>query len=139
MLLDRAGFPLKSLSASYAHIGQDKQADPGIQSYYSLEYLRNKIVLQADLKLFDKLSVELSFRWHDRVGSYEEFQAGAGTGKIQPYRPYSLVDGRLSWDEERWSVWLQADNLLNSRYLDHGNVPQPGIWVKVGAVYRLFK
>lgn len=138
VLLGRAGFPLKSLSASYAHISQDKKAEPGIQSYYSLEYLRNKIVLQADLKLFEKLSVELSYRWQDRVGSYEEYQDGAGTGNIRPYRPYSLVDSRLSWDEARWSVWVEADNLLNAKYFDHGNVPQPGIWVKAGLVWRLY-
>jgi iron complex outermembrane receptor protein len=139
VLLGRAGFPLKSLSASYAHIGQDKQAEPGIQSYYSLEYLRNKIVLQADLKLFEKLSVELSWRWQDRVGSYELYQAGATTGEIHPYRPYSLLDGKVSWDEKKWSVWLEADNMLNVSYIDHGNIPQPGIWIKFGAAYRLFR
>lgn len=139
VLLGHAGFPLKSLSASYAHIGQDKQAEPGIQSYYSLEYLRNKIVLQADLKLFEKLSVELSWRWQDRVGSYELYQAGATTGEIHPYRPYSLLDGKVSWDEKKWSVWLEADNMLNVSYIDHGNIPQPGIWIKFGAAYRLFR
>ncbi|MBQ7683101.1 MAG: TonB-dependent receptor, partial [Bacteroidaceae bacterium] len=48
VLLKRPGFPVRSLSASYAHITQDKKAEPGIQSYYALEYLRNKVVLQAD-------------------------------------------------------------------------------------------
>ena len=132
VLLGRARFPVRSLSASYAHISQDKKAEPGIQSYYSLEYLRNKVVLQADLKLMDKLSVELSYRWHDRVGNYEEYRDGQGTGNVVPYKPYSLVDGRLSWDEDKWSIWLEADNLLNVSYFDHGNIPQPGIWVKLG-------
>lgn len=137
VLLGRARFPVRSLSASYAHISQDKKAEPGIQSYYALEYLRNKVVLQADLQLFDKLSVELSYRWHERVGSYEPYQDGQGTGKVVPYEPYSLVDGRIAWDEDRWSVWLEADNLLNVKYFDHGNIPQPGLWLKLGAVLRL--
>ncbi len=137
VLLGRARFPVRSLSASYAHISQDKKAEPGIQSYYALEYLRNKVVLQADLKFWDKLSVELSYRWHERVGSYEPYQDGQGTGKVVPYEPYSLVDGRIAWDEDRWSVWLEADNLLNVSYFDHGNIPQPGLWLKLGAVLRL--
>ena len=138
VLLKRSRFPVRSLSASYAHITQDKKAEPGIQSYYALEYLRNKVVLQADLKFFENLSVELSWRWQDRVGSYEQYQDGKGTGEVVPYEPYSLVDGRLSWDEKKWSVWLEADNLLNTRYFDHGNIPQPGIWAKVGVIWRAF-
>jgi len=137
VLLNRVGFPVRSVSVSYAHVSQDKQSEPGIQSYYSLEYLRNKMVVQADLKFLKRLSVQLSYRWHDRVGSYEEYQAGKGTGNIVPYRPYSLVDSRMSWDEDKWSLWLEADNLLNVRYFDHGNIPQPGIWVKLGALLRL--
>ena len=138
VLLKRSRFPVRSLSASYAHITQDKKAEPGIQSYYALEYLRNKVVLQADLKFFEKLSVELSWRWQDRVGSYEQYQDGKGTGEVVPFEPYSLVDSRLSWDEKKWSVWLEADNLLNTRYFDHGNIPQPGIWAKVGVIWRAF-
>ena len=137
VLLKRPGFPVRSLSASYAHITQDKRAEPGIQSYYALEYLRNKVVLQADLKFFEKLSVELSWRWQDRVGSYEPYQDGKGTGDVVPFTPYSLVDGRMSWDEKKWSLWLEADNLLNVKYFDHGNIPQPGLWAKLGIIFRI--
>ena len=73
------------------------------------------------------------------MGSYELYQAGATTGEIQPYRPYSLLDGKVSWDEKKWSVWLEADNMLNVSYIDHGNIPQPGIWIKFGAACRLFR
>ena len=137
VLLNRPGFPVRSFSASYAHISQDKEAEAGIQSYYALEYLRNKVVIQAELKLLERLSVLLSYRWHDRVGNYEEYLAGAGTGRTLPYTPYHLVDGRISWDADRWSLWLEADNLLNVSYFDHGNIPQPGIWVKLGTALRL--
>ena len=95
-------------------------------------------MLQADLKFFEKLSVALSWRWQDRVGSYEPYLDGKGAGDVVPFTPYSLVDGRMSWDEKKWSVWLEADNLLNVRYFDHGNIPQPGLWAKLGIVWRLF-
>ncbi len=72
------------------------------------------------------------------MGSYEQYRDGKGTGEVVPYEPYSLVDGRLSWDEKKWSVWLESDNLLNTRYFDHGNIPQPGIWAKVGVIWRAF-
>ena len=137
VLLDRPGFPLKSLSASFAHIDQRKGTEENTQSYYALEYLRNKAVLQADFRILERLSLDVSYRWHDRVGSYEDYRDGKGSGNILPYKPYSLLDGKLSWDAGKWNFWLEADNILNVSYFDHGNIPQPGIWVKAGTVIRL--
>lgn len=137
VLFDSPLFPLKSLSASYAHISQKKDAIEGIQSYYALEYLRNKVVLQAGFRLFEKLSVDLSYRWHDRVGSYEPYSSGKSLGGLVPYQPYSLVDCKASWDAGRFNFWLEADNILNVTYFDHGNIPQPGIWFKAGTIIRL--
>ena len=137
VLLDNPSFPLKSFSASYAHNTQKKEKQDNVQSYYSLEYLRNKVVLQADVLLFRRLSLNLSYRWHDRVGSYEKFVGGKSSGEVLPYKPYSLVDGKLSWDGGKWNVYLEADNIFSVRYFDHGNIPQPGAWVKVGTIIRL--
>lgn len=137
VLLDHPGFPLKSLSASFAHIDQRKGTEENTQSYYALEYLRNKAVLQADFRILEHLSLDVSYRWHDRVGSYEDYRDGKGSGNILPYKPYSLLDGKLSWDAGKWNFWLEADNILNVSYFDHGNIPQPGIWVKAGTVIRL--
>ncbi len=137
VLLDKPGFPLKSISASYAHIDQHKEELADVQSYYALEYLRNKIVLQADFRILEHLSLDLSYRWNDRVGSYEVYREGKSTGDVRPYAPYSLIDGKMSWDGGRWQVYLEADNILNATYFDHGNIPQPGIWVKAGTVIRL--
>lgn len=136
-LLGRPGFPVKNLSASYAHIDQKKDIEKNIQSYYALEYLRNKVVLQADFSVLEHLSLNLSYRWLDRVGSYEDYVNGKSTGEILPFRPYSLLDAKTSWDGGKWNVYLEADNLLNVKYFDHGNIPQPGIWVKLGTVVRL--
>jgi len=137
VLLDRPRFPLRSVSASYAHIEQNKEAEPGIQSYYALEYLRNKAVVQADIRLLEKLALDVTYRWHDRVGSYERYSAGKSTGEIVPYSPYSLVDCKLAWNGGEWNFYLEADNLLNVTYFDHGNIPQPGIWLKAGTIIRI--
>ena len=137
VLLDRPRFPVRGLSASWSHILRRKEDSGTIQSYYSLEYLRNKLVLQLDLRVLERLAATFSFRWVDRVGSYEDYLDGAGTGMVLPYSPYCLLDGKLSWDAGRWNLYLEADNMLDVRYFDHGNIPQPGIWVKGGAVFRL--
>ncbi|MBR3284815.1 MAG: TonB-dependent receptor [Bacteroidales bacterium] len=137
LLLGKAGFPVRSVNLSYAHIDQDKKADEGFESYYSLEYLRNKFVFQFDLQLFQKLNLDLSARWHDRSGSYRLYENGVDTGKIVEYDPYTVVDAKLSWDEPSWSIYLTAENLLDKTYYDHANIPQPGLWVKAGLQLRL--
>ena len=137
LILGKPDFFLRSVNLSYAHIDQDKKADQGFESYYSLEYLRNKFVLQFDFRLFKNLNLDLSSRWHDRSGSYRLYENGADTGRIVEYEPYNIIDAKLSWDEPSWSLYLTAENLLDRQYFDHANIPQPGIWIKAGLQMRL--
>lgn len=137
LLMEKPDFPFRSVSLSYAHIDQDKKAEEGIESYYSLEYLRNKFVFQLDLRFLEKLNLDMSARWHDRCGSYRLYEKGVDTGRVVEYEPYTVVDARLSWDEPSWSIYLNAENLLDRVYYDHANIPQPGLWVKAGLQIRL--
>ena len=136
VLLGRDAFFLRSFNAGYAHIDQDKALEPGLQSAYALEYLRNKLVLQADFQLLEPLSLNVSYSWLDRVGNYEAFEAGKSLGQ-RAYEPYSLLDARLTWDARRWRFFLEGSNLLNISYYDHGNIPQPGIRLQAGVLVRL--
>ena len=136
LLLRREGFPLREVSLCYAHIHQDRVPPAGYVSYYALEYLRNKVVAQAGFSLWKSLNLNISYRYHDRVGSYRRYEAGQDTGEELAYAPYSLIDAKLSWDAPSFSLWLSADNLLGTEYVDHGNVPQPGLWLKLGANLR---
>lgn len=132
LLLARERFFLRDLSLCYAHIDQYKAQIPGYESYYALEYLRNKFVAQVDLAPWKFLNINISYRLNDRVGSYRRYEDGVDTGESVSYRPYSLIDAKISWDAPAFSLWLSADNLLNTVYVDHGNVPQPGVWIKAG-------
>ncbi|MBQ9477827.1 MAG: TonB-dependent receptor [Bacteroidales bacterium] len=137
LLMGLERFPLQQISLSYAHIDQYKATVPGYASYYALEYLRNKFVAQTDIRLWRNLNLNLSARWHDRCGSYRLYEDGADTGRTAEYAPYAILDAKLSWDAPRYTLYLSAENLTNTRYIDHGNVPQPGIWVRAGVRLRL--
>ena len=58
-------------------------------------------------------------------------------GRVQSYHPYSVVDSRLSWRADTYSLYVEGNNLLSHRYVDYGNVPQPGFWLMVGAKYHI--
>lgn len=124
-------FFIRNLTVSYAYIDQDKKSEPDVQSRYALEYLRHKVVAQANLRVWRNLNLNVSYRWQDRMGNYEQ------NGEMVAYEPYSLLDARLSWDTSSYQVYAEANNLLNRTYYDYGNIPQPGIWVRAGAVWRL--
>ena len=117
---------------SYSYINQDKEQEEGIVSQYALEYLRHKLVANAQLQLMRKLSLGIDLRWQDREGSYTDFD-----GSVQDYRPYFLADARLTWQEKKWKVYVEGYNLLDNHYHDYGLVEQPGLWVIAGVSLRL--
>ena len=122
--------PHSTLNLSYCYLHQHKEEQPYLQSLYSLEYLRHKLTASLELPLVSRLSMMLKYRFQDRMGTYTDT-----SGQVQNYHPYSVVDARLSWLSERYTLYAEANNLLNHRYVDFGNVPQPGIWLMAGATY----
>ena len=119
---------LTSAQLSYSYIAQDKEKEPGIVSQYALEYLRHKLTGRVGLHVWRKLHAGLNIRWQDRVGIYTDFQ-----GQVHDYRPFALLDARLTWNSNRYSLYAEANNMLDNRhYVDFGNVPQPGLWLVIG-------
>lgn len=112
-------FFLKSLYLGWSHIDQDKNAGKNIQSQYSLEYLRNKVVAKADMNISGAVDVNLSWRWQQRAGNYV---------------PYSVFDARIGWRQ----FFVNIENLLNHEYSDFGGVPQPKLWVSAGVTVSLY-
>ena len=120
------------LSISYGYINQDKKQEEGIVSQYALEYLRHKLVASARVPIIKHLTLGLDCRWQDRVGSYTDFD-----GKVCDYEPYALVDARLTWQQPKWKVYVEANNLFGTRYRDFGLVEQPGRWLIAGCALRI--
>ncbi len=121
-----------TLSVAYCHLHQSKDEQPYLQSQYSLEYLRHKVSTQLRFPIWAQLNMMLSWRYQDRMGTYTN-----NNGEVCNYHPYSVLDGRLSWDADNYTLYIDANNLLSKRYVDYGNVPQPGFWIKAGATLRL--
>ncbi len=116
---------LRSVSLGYSHQSQDKQLEEHLRSLYSLEYIRHKVVVQVDFRLWDKLSADLSWRYVDR-----------NTGSVL-MKPYSLLDTKLSYDFTHLNLYLRANNVMNRTWYDFGDIPQPGLWIMAGASCKL--
>lgn len=115
--------PLRKLSAKYSYIHEDSEYDVAvISSKYAMDYLRHKVVLSADGRLWKRLALSLSWRWQDRVGANNP--------------SYAITDARLSWDAPKWSVYFDTSNLFNKKYCDYVTIPQPGLWWRIGTVIK---
>ncbi len=122
---------LFTLHLAYCYLHQDKDTEDYLQSQYSLEYLRHKVTASLLLHLMKRLDLSVMYRFQDRMGSYTTVD-----GEVKNYHPYSVVDARLSWNADSYSLYIEANNLTSKRYVDYGNVPQPGCWVMAGARYH---
>ena len=123
---------LKSFNASYNYLFQDKDIDSSVESKYSLEYLRHKLVANLQLNIVSRLDLGINFRWQDRRGIYTDFD-----GTVKEYSPYSVVDARLSWTAPKYKLYLEANNIFDKNYIDYGCVPQPGTWLIAGVSVEL--
>ena len=121
-----------TLQLSYCHLHLSKDVPDYLQSQYSLEYLRHKVTAQLQMHIVERLNLTVNYRWQDRMGSYTDTN-----GQIQSYHPYSIVDCRLAWNADTYSLYMEANNLFSKKYVDYGNVPQPGTWLMAGFKYNL--
>ena len=98
----------------------------------TLEYLRHKVVASLETRIVKKLGLGLRYRFQDRTGTYADVD-----GKVQDYRPYGIVDARLAWTDTKYKLYVEANNILDKKYVDFGNVPQPGAWIICGAAMNI--
>ena len=119
--------PRLKVQSSYCHLHQQKDEEPYLQSQYSLEYLRHKLTAMLQWSINNHLSTTVSYRYQDRMGSYTSTE-----GVVTDYRPYSIVDARIAWKQPQTEFYIEANNLTSTRYVDYGNVPQPGCWITAG-------
>jgi len=126
--------PHSTLQLAYCYQYQQKDQPDYIQSQYALEYLRHKLTAQLNLPLTEELSLTLACRWQDRMGSYTTQQ-----GTPADYQPYGLTDARLNWSKGHYTIYAELNNLTGKRYVDYGNVEQPGRWFTIGAKCHIGK
>ena len=126
-----------AFNLSYAFIHQRRHDETYIyKSNYAMEYLRHKVVCTLDHPVISNLRASWALRWQQRMGSYLLYEDAQSTGRLVPYNPYATLDLRLRWQARHYELWADATNLLNRRYYDLGNVPQPGLVILVGVRIR---
>lgn len=115
--------PLRKVGVQYSYIHEDSKYDVTvISSKYAMDYLRHKVAINADGRIYRDFNASISWRWQDRIG------------EANP--SYALFDARLSWDKPRYTLFADATNIFNKHYFDYVSIPQPGRQFCAGVIVR---
>ena len=129
-----------TIGLGYQHIWQRREDNTFIfKSLYALEYLRNKLTASITAQPIRNLTIRFDTRVNDRIGSYILYENRRSTGILQAYRPYCVSDVEISQQFKRMKLSATINNLFNKKYIDFGNIPQPGFYGQIGVSYQLYK
>jgi iron complex outermembrane receptor protein len=126
---------LKTITVNYAFLKADKSSDE-FMSRYALDILKHKAELLIYHQVWRNFSASWAFSYQDREGGYIKYVNTVPETTETPYAPFVQMDLQLNYTKKHWMVFAEATNLLNNDYVDYGNVPQPGRWIRMGVRFN---
>lgn len=92
-------------------------------SRYAVESLRNQLSGTLNASFYNLVDLTLTARYNERVN----------------YKRYTVMDARLAFRKQNYSVYLEGANLFNVQYIEASAVPMPGSWFSLGVKAAIFK
>ncbi len=123
---------LKQVVLNFSWLTTDRKEE-GFQSFYTLNYLKQKLSAGLFFEPVRNLSLSGWYTFKNRAGQYSWDDA---TPPVS-YGSFSLVDVRAAYRWKQLTFTLDANNLLNEKYFEHGFVAQPPRWITGGVRYKI--
>lgn len=120
------------LGVRYTYLQADKSAGAFI-SLYALDYLRHHLNLLFAHRISRKFSASWTLALQQRNGSYVDYSSSRETS----YDFVHLFNGKVQYSHRNLMLYVEASNILNQKYVDLGNIEQPGIWIMGGVDFKL--
>nr|WP_068891323.1 TonB-dependent receptor [Pedobacter panaciterrae] len=109
-----------NLAYSYLE-SQFRDMEPGVASKYQLSSLKHQVTNTVDFK-YTNFSILIATRFNQRVlGS-----------------SYWINDFRLSQSIKKLTVYLDAQNIFDTKYYEIGTIPLPSRWLSLGVKFVNF-
>jgi iron complex outermembrane receptor protein len=122
-VLHNANTVVQRLRLGYTYIDAELLNSEGVTSRYVLENLDHQFVAGLEYRIGQRFFHSVMFRYTSRV-SMEDYQ---------------LVDTKLQYRNGAVEAFLEASNLLDTRYRETNLVVMPGRWVRAGVSYTFRK
>ncbi len=108
------------LRLAYTFIDSEIPANENQFSRYALENLKHQVIGGMSINIFSKLHYSIFARYNDRVTMDD----------------YTVLDTKLTWQSDRFTAYLKANNLTDEKYLETNLVEMPGRWILGGVQWR---
>jgi iron complex outermembrane receptor protein len=116
----------KKIQVAYSFLHLNK--DAGVyESMYALDYLKNKVNVGINHRVYKNISLNWNLMYQDRAGSYTD-----AMNNTVGYKPFFLADCRLEWSKNKVAIFADVNNIFDKQYADYGGLIQPGRWVRTG-------
>jgi len=113
-------FIIQRLDLGYTLIYSKVGGDMIPFSKFAQENLRNQVAMGFVVKYHKNICQSVNFRYVDRVNMED----------------YTVVDSRLGWYSQKFSLYIDLTNILNTEYREANFVTLPGRWIKAGVAYK---
>jgi iron complex outermembrane receptor protein len=123
---------ISSCLISYSYTETNRESGEVI-SYYALDYLKHKVTVSANHKVWNKLYFNWLVIAQSRAGTYTDFVSNTE----KEYSPFAMVNTKITWNDRHFSVFADIQNITNKKYFDIGNIPQPNRWISAGASFTI--
>lgn len=123
---------LRRIALSYSHIHQDSKVDAGMISSIAFDHIRNKLGTMIDVTPVQKFTFSLTGTLFDRIGNYTD-----RSGIVRPYKPFFLLDARITYQHSWWQIYADGTNITATRYFDYGGLEMPGSWISGGIIVTI--
>jgi len=111
--------PFKRLKMQYTFIDSRKDAG-SFESKYVLNYLEHQAGLTLEHKWFPGITQTWLARYEDRRQQEGHF----------------LLDTKITWRKDRYELFAEVTNLLDTEYEEITSVPMPGTWWVGGLKFK---
>ncbi|MEY3845664.1 MAG: hypothetical protein RL293_2086 [Bacteroidota bacterium] len=119
-----ADFKPNFIDVSYTYIQATHVFDENVESRYAYSNLRHQLIAKFSFQFSKYGSLQVNYRFLQRVSN----------------PAYQLVDLKLtSGNLKGFNLFVEANNLTNTNYVEAGFVQMPGRWFKVGMNYAFTK
>lgn len=115
-----SGF-FKSYSLAYTYLDNQRKDGDTRFSRYDLDNLKHQFIASIENKFLKNFTNVLTYRYNERVN----------------LGSYNLLDEKLNYKLNNFSVFILINNLTNSKYVETNLVPMPGRWFHLGLNYKI--
>jgi len=128
-------FPFNYVNINYSYTEIEKLSDNFI-SKYALDYLKHKLSLSTQHKIYKNFSASWRVSFQSRAGTYSFIDENDIDNEFD-YKPFTLVDSRIYWKKNIVNAYVEISNLFNVEYHDLGYLVMPGRWIRAGVVFDI--